>query len=334
MKNKYLIAVGLSFLVLFGGCSTKKVFEPKKISKDWKYSKRLEHPLQEVAFHVALFEDGILISKDSNLSNHFHLEKGYRLLAYQNGYVTSATIDGRLKVENIKTSRIKKFDLKKTIATASVKDNILAVLFADNEIALYDFDTKAPLFQDMGSSPSVVDARIVPPYFMQDLVLFPTLDGKIVIVNATLKKKLNTIIVSSKQYFNNIIYFEKHDDKILAATNTMLLSLGAMKQERAKYESRNIIYDNHTLYVATKQGEILALTTNLQLIQKIKFPFAHFLGMIAKGNKLYILEKEGYLIVLDKNMKDYNIYNVYVKDGYNFITKKTFYVADKAIFIK
>jgi len=88
------------------------------------------------------------------------------------------------------------------------------------------------------------------------------------------------------------------------------------------------------IYVTTKQGEVLSLTPDLQVNSKIKFPFAHFLGMISLGNKLYILEKEGYMIVVNKDNFEYTVHEVDMDDGFIFVTDKLFYVADKKILVE
>ncbi|MEA3227729.1 MAG: hypothetical protein U9P38_01520, partial [Campylobacterota bacterium] len=210
----------------------------------------------------------------------------------------------------------------------------LAVLFADNEMSLYNIDTKELLFKEQGAQSLTTDSRIVAPYFMNELVIFATLDGKIVIVNSKLKKSLRTIIVSSQNNFNNIIYLNIIDNKIIAATNTKIMSL-AQKEIRVKYEMRNIIYDGNSIFITTKQGEVIALNPNLDLITKTKFPFAHFLAVIADEDKLYLLEKEGYMIVLDKkNMKEFTVHEIDIDDGYIFLGDKVFYIDDRYISIK
>lgn len=332
--KKYYIATLISIvsLSLFSGCSTKKVFEPENVSQEWQQEVENKFSIVEVGKNLARYEDNTLLLKDATL--HLDLDSGYNLLLESDGWILSSTIDGKLKCRNIKDKNVtKNFDLKKTIASASIHNNILAVLFADSEMALYDFTTKEILFKEMGLHASVVDDRISPPYFMGDLVLFPTLDGKVVIVHSVLKKSLRKIIVSSEKNFNNIIYLSQFDDKIIAATGTKILSLGE-KENRVEYESRAILHDRNNLYIATKQGEIVSLTSTFSLNAKIKFPFAHFLGMIASKNKLYVLEKEGYLIVLDKDLKNYQLYEVELDDGYVFINNNTFYVADQNISIK
>ncbi|MEO1954631.1 MAG: hypothetical protein ABGW74_07995, partial [Campylobacterales bacterium] len=133
--------------------------------------------------------------------------------------------------------------------------------------------------------------------------------------------------------FNNIIYFDFVANKIIAPTGHKILSL-AKKELRVKYDIRNVIDDGKNIYLSTKQGEIVSLTPDLQLNKKVKFPFAHFLGMIMGVNNLYVLEKEGYIIELSKDLLEYKIYEVDVEDGYIFIDDKVFYIDDEYILVE
>jgi len=108
----------------------------------------------------------------------------------------------------------------------------------------------------------------------------------------------------------------------------------SQKEIREKYETRNLVYDDKTIYIATKDGRVLSLTPDLREIAKLKFPFAHFLGMIMHNDKLFILEKEGYLIVVDKDLKKYSIHEVDVDDGYVFVGDTKFYIADEFISVE
>ena len=252
------------------------------------------------------------------------------LLGYSDGWVISANIKGKLTLQFSSDKSKKTFNLKRTIATASVKDDILAVLFANNEMALYSVSTQELLLKEQGNAPIVVNSKITSPHFIDNIVLFFTLDGKVVILDAKRYKKLRTVIISSEDYFNNVIYFNVLGDKIIAATGDKILSMSE-KEVRLKYDIREVIYDDENIYVATKQGEIISLTTDLQQNKKVKFPFAHFLGLIATKDNIYALEKEGYIIELSKDLQTYNIYDVSIDDGYIFIADKVFYINDEYI---
>jgi hypothetical protein len=330
---KTYIFLASIILVLFNGCSTKEVFEPKNVSHDWDKYADLEDEIVDISSNAALLDNGKVLDKDGKVTVKIDSEH-QRVLAESNGWVLSAAIDGNLTLTSLKTPELKKnFDLKRTIASASVKDNILAVLFANNEIALYNMDSKELVFKEQGGKAIANDIRIVQPYFMNDLVIFSTLDGKVIIVNSKLKKRLRTVIVSSDDYFNNIIYFAILGDKIIAASDSKILAL-SQKEVRAKFEVRNIVQDENAIYITTKQGEIISLTPSLQVDSKIKFPFAHFLGMISDGDNLYALEKEGYMIVVNKKTFKYTIHEVDFGDGLVFVGDKAFYVDNEKILIK
>ena len=331
MKKSYILCVTI-FVFFFGACSSKEVYEPKLIKAEWSYHGKSKEKIADVSSDIAMLQSRKVLLKDGVIDTH--IEESHRLLGLSDGWILSSSIDGQLSIDYIGDKSMKKtFNLKKTIAGASVKDDILAVLFADNEMALYSISKNTLLVKIQGTAPIVVDSRIVNPYFMNDLVLFLTLDGKIVIVNSKLKKKLRTTIVSSEENFNNIIYFNVIDSKLIAATGHKMLSMAA-KEIRVKYEIREIAYDEKNIFITTKQGEIISLTPDLQVNAKVKFPFAHFLGLIVYKDKIYALENEGYLIEISKDLLKYDIYEVEIEEGYIFVADKMFYIDDKYISVE
>jgi len=350
------------FTLLFTACSTKEVYEPIKLDTPWKKFENTKSAIIDTSANVALLEDRTVLTKDGNYDIKIKINE--RVISSSDGWLISASIDGNVTLTSQNDPKIiKNLELKKTVAGASVDKNEIAVLFADNEIAIYDINSNTLLFKEQGSKYIAADSRIVNPYFMKGLILFSTLDGKVIIVNDKLKKGLRTIIVSSADNFNNIISIDLIENKIVAATSYEILAM-AKKELRAKYEIRNILYDKDRIYIATKQGEVLALTSNLEVISKVKFPFAHFYGMVSQNGKLYILEKEGYMLVVDQKTFDYTVheftlqsltehantkeYNEFrqsnnfapasitlsLDDAYIFVTKKEFYINDKKILVE
>jgi len=328
MYKSIVFTAGIA-LVIFSGCSSKEYYEPKVETRDWSVSGDLNSSIIDRNYDGAVLEDGEIITKNGILQ--VKLPKGYRFISKSDGWVIASKIDGELLLIDENTPKIRQeFHLKKTIAAASVQGDVLAVLFANNEKALYSIKSKELIFKDQGNPPSAVDSRIVNPYFLNELVLFLTLDGKIDIISSENKKLLRSMIVSSEDHFNNIIYFNVIDNNMFAATSYRLLSLGD-KEMRQSYELRDVVFDREGVWLSTKQGEVYSLTPSLQLKAKKKFPFAHFVGMIVGKNRLYLLEKQGYLIELDKDLKDYTVYEVDIQDGYVFVSDKSFYFDDKYI---
>jgi len=319
-----------SFL-LFSGCSTKKVFEPENITGDWEKTSQLDTKIVDKSSNIALLGNNKVLINDKIYN--VKVKQGYRVLGYNKKYLITTDIKGDLDLYNTKTKQHSLFSLKKTVAAASTDEDVIAVVFADGDLALYSLSNKELLLKLDGSASIALDSRIVNPYFMDDLVLFLTLDGKVVIVNKKLKKRLRTIIVSATEYFNNVIFFDILQDKLIVATATKILSFGSSEQ-RADLEARNITHDKKDLYVATKQGDIIQLSPNLHVKAKVHFPFAHFLALSVKDNKLYALEKEGYLIVLSKDLLKYNIYEVEIDDESTIYQgKNKIYINNKAILL-
>ena len=331
MKNILLASLSLS-LILFSGCSSKKVFEPEVTGDSWDKYESIGEDIIDITSTSALLDNRKILAKDSKID--IEIAENYRLIANTDGWILSATIDGKLKLQSIEdTSKVEEFELKKTVASASVKDDNLAVIFADNELALYSLSSKELLLKEKAGDALAIDSRIANPYFLGGVVIFPTLDGKVIIVNLENKKRLRTTIVSSEDKFNNILYFNIVDQKVIAATAYKIFSMD-QKEAHEKYEIRSVAYNGENLFLATKQGEIVSLRPNLQLNAKLKFPFAHFLGLVTKDDKVYILEKEGYLIVAPKDLSSYTVHSVSLDEGFVFVTEKGFFVNDELISIE
>jgi hypothetical protein len=330
--NKILLASSALFIILFGGCSSKEVYKPLYVDKDWSKYGSIDKEIVDVGSDLAVLEDLTLLGKTGPVD--VKIDESNRILGNSDGWILSSNMDGLVTLQNIHNKdKVEKFELKKTVAAASVSGDILAVLFASNDMALYSIRSKELLFKEQGGKSLTADYRITNPYFMKELVLFATLDGKVVIINTELKKKLRTVLVSAEDHFNNIIFFNVIDNKIVAATGSKMFSL-SQKEVRVNFEPRDVIFEEKVLYITTKQGEVIALTPDLQIVSKIKFPFAHFLGMISHGDKLYLLEKEGYLIALDKDMYDYSVHEVDIEDGFVFAGEKAFYTGDEYISVE
>ncbi|WP_294927262.1 hypothetical protein [Sulfurimonas sp.] len=326
------IAIIASLLFAFSACSSKEVFKPAEVKDDWEYCGGSDVTIEGVASEAALVEDRKVLAKGRVLD--VIIPEDQKLLGYSDGWVMSADIDGNLTLQYATDNKmVEKFNLKRTIATAGIKDDLLAVLFASNEMALYSIADKSLLLKEQGDAPIVVNSKIVKPSIKDDLVLFSTLDGKVVIINSQTKKKLRTVIVSSEEHFNNIIYFNLLDNKIIAATGHKILSLGE-KEIRTDFDIRDVVSDDKNIYIATKQGEIISLNSDLQKNASAKFPFAHFLGMIVHNQKLYALEKEGYIIELSKDLSEHAVYEVSIDDGYVYIDGKIFFVGDEYISVE
>ena len=321
----YLSTVFLA-LFIFSGCSSKEYFAPEIVKDDWDKQTFLDETIITTTADGAVLDNGQIVTREG--VQEYLLPKGYSYIGQSDGWIIASKVNGELLLQSINdiTTQIN-FELKKTVAGATVSGDKLAVIFATNEMALYHISTKELVLKEGGNAPIAVDTRIVNPFFLNELVLFLTLDGKVVIINSDSKEVLRSMLVSSEDNFNNIIYFNVIDNVMVAATGYRLFSLSE-KERREKYEMRDIIFNDEGIWITTKEGEVISLTPSLQLKAKRKYPFAHFLGMIYTEDKIFILERQGYIIELSKDLATSDIYELNIDDGYVYVGDKAFYVND------
>lgn len=331
--NKILSGSLIAAVIVFSGCSHKEVYKPEKVKGDWRNAGHLTASIEQVSQSAAVLENGHLLTKEGE--KLFKIPRDYRLLNISDGWVVTETPEGNLVLlpEDGTDGKVT-FELKRQVAAVSIQGDTVAVLFANNEMALYSLESKKLVFKETSNAPVAVDARIANPYFLKELVLFLTLDGKVVIINSQSKQVLRSVVISSDEYFNNVTYLNVIDNNLVASTGSGILAL-SQKEEREKYEIRNIAYTADGIWLTTKQGEVIALSPTLQFKAKKKFPFAHFVGISVQNDRVYVLEQEGYMIALSKNLLAYDIYDVDMdKENKIFVGDGRFYVDDHYIDIK
>lgn len=328
----FLTGLGIFGALFIHGCSSKEVYKPEKVKGEWRSAGNLSAPLHSVSETGAVLANGNLLTKQGE--QKLKIPMDFHLLNISDGWVV--TQNGANDLELIPEDGVGAhvvLELKRTVAAATVQGDTIAVLFGNNEMALYSLQTKKMTFKESSNAPIAVDARIGNPKFLKDLVLFLTLDGKIVIVNVADKKLLRSIIIGSEEYFNNVIYLNMIENNMVAATGASVLAL-SQKESREKYEVRDIAYAEDGVWLTTKQGEVIALSPTLQYKAKKKFPFAHFVGISVQKDRVYVLEQGGYLIALNKNLLTYDVYDVDMKHDTVFVGDEKIYFNDRYINIK
>jgi len=319
-----LLLIALSAFVLFTGCSSKNRFEPENVASSIKVTGRLDSSVAQISRSGANLEDGQAISIINGLEP-FKIDDGYRIVGANDEYICASSNGGLLKLYKNR-DLVSEFNFSKNVAAASANENFLAVLFVNNDIALYSKDSKELIFKQSGDDVIAVDTRVAQPQFLNDLILYATLDGKIIILNSETKKPIRSIVLSDQPYFNNIIYMKMYDNVLIAATGSTLYSL-TDRESRKDISVRDVSFGEDGLYVATKEGEVLKLSRTLEEEGKLKFDFAHFLGMVVSDH-LYLAEKEGYIVVVNKVFASHEIYEAPLNNSRFFASDKAFYFDD------
>ncbi|HIP30581.1 MAG TPA: hypothetical protein EYG93_00330 [Sulfurospirillum arcachonense] len=303
---KYLLPI-LALLIL-SGCGTKRQnFEPTSLSGEIDYDGSLPANIIDVVRGGATLENGQIITKTGLID--VKLPEGYTFLGDSNErYLATSQCSDLIIID--KNSAIlyeKKFDA--VVASASLKDNMLAIVLGDNSVQLIDIKTDKVLYKKSGDKVYAHDSKIAAPYFLTSLLVFPTLDGKLLIIDLNKNKLLRDVVVKSEKFFSNVIYLDVIGDRLVAATKQRVVSINPKSMAFLDEEVKDVIILENRVLVFTKDGRVILTDADLKVIKSKKFKFAAFVGTI-HGEFVYIIERGGFLIATDLNLITSNVYEL------------------------
>jgi len=321
--------VSVSFLLLFAGCSSKQYYEPKDTVSLEQKTKNLASPIINLNNDGASLEDNSFISKKGIFKG---LQEGYRFLNYSEDTLIATDNNGSLSIKDPLTENSFQFD--KNIISASKKDALLAFGSIDNSITLYDMQTQKTLFKEYLKHSSLNNVKIANPIFLDNIVLFPTLDGKVVIVDLNKKVIVKTINIDPKSDINNIIFLQEIDNSLIAASSKKLFTFVDGKANIKDLDILQIIIKDEFIYVATLDGQVIKYNISLQQIASQKFKFAK-INALAYGKYLYALESQDYLIEISDDFKNVKIYDFsFDEEEKIFAIENKLYFEDEYIELK
>lgn len=316
----------LSILFLITGCSTKQYFEPDNTESFDQSLKNLPSSIISFNKNGASLENGAVISIKGISSTK--IKEGFTFLNNsENGIIATNNKDSIVIGEKV-------IKLGSIIVAASIKDDILALVHSDNSVSAYDLRTKKTFFKEYLSKSYVNDIRIANPFFMSNIILFPTLDGKVLIVSSQNYKIIRSVNIDTSGKFNNIIYLNVVNDTLIAASSNKVVSVGDGVLNVKSYEIRDIIAHGTDIYIATIDGQIIKTDISLNVQNRKKYKFAKFYAL-AFGTSLYALESQGFIIKISEDFKTDTIYDFSFDEDDKVISiKDTLYIEDEYIKLK
>ena len=287
--NKYFF-LSVLVLVIFTGCSSRQYYEPKDTYSLKNDSHDLNTSIIDLNSDGATLENSTFLSKKGIIAN---TKKNYKFLNFIDNTSLSSDLNSTIYVKNKTIDKVIKFE--KNIISATVRKNILAFGSIDNSITLYNLNTQQVIFKEYLKSSTVNNVKIANPIFLNTVVIFPTLDGKIVIVDLQKNTIARTINIDPRSDINNIIFLKELNDTLIAATSKKLFSFVNGKVNLKDIDIQSIIVNDHYIYIATLDGEIVKYDFSLRKIASKKFKFAK-INALAFGTSLYALESQEFLI--------------------------------------
>ena len=326
MRN--IFSISILFVLIFSGCSSKQYFEPNDSSNFDKKTLDLDFSIIDLNSNGATLKDYTYISKKGL---HNEVKVGYKFLNYTEDTLITSNNNAEINIKNKKIDITLSFD--ENIISSSKYNNLLAFGSVDNSITLYDLDTKKILFKEYLKHSNVNNIKIANPIFLNTVILYPTLDGKIVIVDIKNKTIVKTINIDPKSDVNNVIFLEEREDSLIAATSKKLFTFLDGKPNIKDMDVQSIILKDNFIYVATLDGEIIKYDISLNKIASKKFKFAKINALVF-GKYLYALESQGYLIRLSNDFKEVKIFDFSFDEKEKVIgIKNKLYFEDKYIIL-
>ncbi len=336
MKKFQTILAAVLCAAVLGGCSTKRqYFEPTDVQNEKISENRLPSSIATASLNGAVLKNGMVITKNGLLAPEIKLPKGSTLLNYGDGKFISSDLNGNLIVENSSNEILFQRSFDQAVVSAALEGDKLAALTASNVIYLIDIATNEVLLEFESSNVYAQDSRVAAPLFMSSLVIFPTLDGKIMIVDKSQGRILRDVIVSSEQFFNNVISLNVVNDTMIAATGKRIVSINPEKTVYFNGEIKDVVINGEHVYILLKDGKIVLSDLNLKKIKDAYFKFAIFSSAAVYNGSLYIMEKTGYLIKTDLALDNAKIYELSDEvESQIFAGAKEFYYDDYSLELK
>lgn len=323
MKALSLIAFTLAAL-LFSGCSSKKYFEPEQTFSASNASTSNGENITDISRDGATLKSGQYIGKTGISS--INLGEGYRFINESDKYVLAANPEGILKVIDKKTKdAIRAVSLKIPVVSATIKNGVIAYVLNNNSFGIYQMADNRKVVESRSETTFAIDTRAASPIFIENLVVMPMLDGKLIIVNVADSENAKVVYISNEKAFNNIIYLTRKSNTMIAATPKKLLTLGNGGQREYQENISEVAYDNGIIYLFTKEGEVIALDSDLEKVGESKYKFAHYSAGTAFNGRVYALDQGGSLIVMDSALSKQKIYDLGEVDEPAFIAGTKLY---------
>jgi hypothetical protein len=319
MYKKILLA-SLVTGILFSGCSSKQYYEPEQTSS--LSSSSMGDELIHYSRDGATLASGKILTKTQMVN--LKLQKGFYFINHNGKAAVTADGQGNCNIV-MKQGTVASAKFPKTLVAATLIGENLIYVLQDNSYGVYNFKQKKIVYNNKSNKVYAIDRRIANPLQIDKLVVIPTLDGKLTILDLVTLKVAKEMYVSTETTLNNIIFLGTVKNTLIAATPNKVLSVSSKGKTELDTAISEVAISNDNVFVFAKDGRILKLKENLSIIAEKKFKFAHFSVAAVDAQKVYALDKQGYLVVSNKTLSKQKVYNVSEVDNFAFVSEDKLY---------
>lgn len=325
MLKKTLLATSIATL-LFTGCSNKEYYEPKSASSLSGTS--MGDELIHYSRDGATLASGKILTKTQTVN--LKLKKGFYFINNSKNAAITADAHGNCNIVT-KDGIVDSTKFSNPLVAGTLIGKHLIYLLQNNHYGVYDFSQKKILFTNKSTKVFAIDTRIANPLPVDKLVVIPTLDGKLTILDLSTLKIVKEMYVSTENTFNNVIYLNKIQNTLIAATPNKVLSISSQGKKELETSLSEVIINNDAVFVFATDGRILKLDKSLTVVSEKKFKFAHFSVAALSNDKVFALDKQGYLIVANQSLSKHKVYKLSEVDSYTFVSNNQLYLDNEII---
>jgi len=319
MYKKILLASTIATLI-FSGCSSKQYYEPKNTSS--LSTTNMGDELVHYSRDAATLASGKVLTKTQAVQ--LQLEEGFYFINHSNRAAITADLQGNCNIVTEKGT-VASAKFPKALVAGTLIGQFLVYVLQNNNYGIYDFKKQSIIYNNKANKAYAIDRRIANPLQVDKLVVIPTLDGKLTILDLATLKIVKEMYVSTESSLNNIIFLNKLNNTLIAATPNKVLSVSAKGKKELNTAVSEVIIDNGNIFVFAKDGRVLQVTEDLTINAEKKFKFAHFSVAAVDAEKVYALDKQGFLIVANRNLNKHKVYSVSDVEDYAFVSQGKLY---------
>lgn len=322
MRKTLLLASSIA-VVIFSGCGSKQYYKPEQTFS------ASSSTMGDSIVHYS--RDGATLASGKVLTEHqavkIELDKGFYFINHSVNAAITADNQGHCHLVSSK-GKVASINFPQAVVGATIVGQYMVYVLQNNNFGVYDFATNAIVYNNKSEQAFSIDARIANPLQIDNLVVIPTLDGKLVILDLTTLKIAKEMYVSTEKTLNNIIFLGRLNNTLVASTPNKVLTVNNQGKKELDTAVSDVIIDRNAIFVFAKDGRIIQLDESLSVIAEKKFKFAHFSVATIYNDKVYALDKQGFLIVSNKSFSHHKVYKIDEIKGYTFVSDGTLYYND------
>ena len=319
MYKKLLLASTVAALTL-SGCGSRQYYSPEQTHSA--SSANMGDSIVHYSRDGATLASGNVLTKNQMVK--LKLEKGFHFINNAKNVAITADSQGNCNIVSAKGT-VASAKFPKALVAGTIIGKYLVYVLQDNHFGVYNFETKSVAYNNKSEKAYAIDTRIANPLHIDNLAVIPTLDGKLVILDLSTLKVSKEMYVSTEKSLNNVIFLGRLKNTLIAATPNKVLSISNKGKKELDKAVSEVLIDKDAVFVFAKDGKILQVNDELAINSEKKFKFAHFSVATVYDDKVYALDKQGYLVVSNKSFSKHKVYNVSEVEGYAFVSNGKIY---------